>query len=535
MKKFHFVRIVCLLIGAVLLAASFAGCGGKENPPSESGTGTESNRPGNTTVSATEEETVPSNIEENLRFDGKMVNVYIRTSYQDLFDVEYTGAVVDNAIYTRNLEVSERLGVTLNYETYREDGSCATLSQTLTNYHNGGITASMGAPHIVAFFAYYGTALAVQGLYYNLVSESESNYLDMSKPWYNANFVSENLLNDTLYFSVGDFNLTATDRLVVTYMNKKALVDYSIDDIDYINLVNEGKWTFEYLKNLIQDVYQDLNGNGRTADDFFGYGVMKGSASVDALLISAGLRITSRSENGGVELVLNSDSNQRAYSAVYDFYYQAVDGMKVFEPNFVVAGEYNGTDLDYMSDQMFYEGKLVFASGLLKSAKVFAKNPSISYQILPLPKLTESADEQYCTTAQDGYDLVSIPSVNLQNDEDIKLATVALECLSEYSYRTVRPAYFEVAFKTRYASDSDTAILFDRIVDNAVYDFGFVNSHLMSDPVWAIRDSFIGKPERTDGTKIPVESYSRICTLYGEQIAVKFGELLEDYAGYSKE
>ena len=231
-----------------------------------------------------------------------------------------------------------------------------------------------------------------------------------------------------------------------------------------------------------------------------------------------------RTEDGSLELTVNSPANENVYAKLYSFFYDEVNGIKVCNPSVIVGddSDYNGKDFKYMSDQKFFDGQTVFAFGLLQSAKVFAQT-KLSYQILPLPKLDENTDG-YRTSAQDSYNLVSVMSNCKGND--LKLATATLECLSEQSYRLVRPEYYDIAFKFRYASEEDTAALFDMIIDNVRYEFAYVNSALIGDVLHAVRDNFIGYPQ-------PVTSLNLIWAEQGSKIAAAFEELIENYGSYN--
>ena len=204
-----------------------------------------------------------------------------------------------------------------------------------------------------------------------------------------------------------------------------------------------------------------------------------------------------------------------------DVYWTGESGTGEFEFG-LNSADWSGKDFKYMSDQKFFDGQTVFAFGLLQSAKVFAQT-KLSYQILPLPKLDENM-EGYRTSPQDSYNLVSVMSNCKGND--LALATATLECLSEQSYRLVRPEYYDIAFKIRYASEEDTAALFDMIIDNIRYEFAFVNSALIGDVLHLVRDNFIGSPN-------PETSLGKIWAEHGSSVSTAFEELIENYGSYN--
>ena len=51
-----------------------------------------------------------------------------------------------------------------------------------------------------------------------------------------------------------------------------------------------------------------------------------------------------------------------------------------------------------------------------------------------------------------------------------------MEALASESYKTVMPAYYEVALKTKYVSDDESAKMLDKVIDNLYLDAGFFYS-----------------------------------------------------------
>lgn len=520
-------RILCGVVCCVMLLSSLSlgSCGNNGDDGKDTNNGISGDA-----VSTD----VPSALPENLNFEEADVNILIRDAYKTEFISENTGAVIDSAINRRNLIIEEKLGVKLNFipQVADTDNRDTNYLQGVKNMYLGGITPADGGYHIVTSHCTYGATLAAEGVNYNLRSDVEENYLDLTKPWHNQSFVESNTLGNVLYYSVGDANISAIDRSLVTYVNKTEADNNGLGDIDFIEVVNNNEWTLEYLKNLTKNIYVDKEGEGdRDEKDYYGLGIIKGSGNMDGILLGMGMRFSRHTSDGGLELCINSQRNEEIYSKLYDFYFNEVLGVRVYLPTFETShDEYYGTDVAYYTDQMFYENNLVFAFGLIESARVFAKKSDIQYQILPLPKVDDIAEDYY-TAAQVRYSTISL--LNSLSGTDLAVATATLEALHEYSYRIVRPAYFDIAYKFRYASDATTAALFDRIVENITYDFVINNTNLMGNPYAIVRDSFIGSYGVTDGNYQPVKSMPTIWAAYGSSITTNFEKLMDKYAGLS--
>ena len=91
-----------------------------------------------------------------------------------------------------------------------------------------------------------------------------------------------------------------------------------------------------------------------------------------------------------------------------------------------------------------------------------------TYSILPFPKWDE-AQENYYTNADDKFQVFSIP----KTVSDTSFVGMIFEALSAESYRSVYPAYYDVALKGKYSSDPSTAEMIDIIMEGRKFDVSF--------------------------------------------------------------
>ena len=171
---------------------------------------------------------------------------------------------------------------------------------------------------------------------------------------------------------------------------------------------------------------------------------------------------------------------------------------------------------------MFLEKKCLFSFGLLCAARSFATDTSLHYGILPLPKY--HVTQEYATTPQDGYSVFAIP---LFIGDRLDIATATLDMLSYWSYQIVRPIYYDVAYKVRYASSEQTSQLFDTVIDSVVFTFGRFYSNSIGDPVHLMRNRLIGS-----GNK-PSSSLAGLTVSYTALIELKLQELLGKFDSIS--
>ena len=58
--------------------------------------------------------------------------------------------------------------------------------------------------------------------------------------------------------------------------------------------------------------------------------------------------------------------------------------------------------------------------------------------------------------------------------QDPEFVGIITEALNAESMREVYPAYYEIALKKKYSYDDESVKVLDMVVDNRVFDFGYV-------------------------------------------------------------
>ena len=94
-----------------------------------------------------------------------------------------------------------------------------------------------------------------------------------------------------------------------------------------------------------------------------------------------------------------------------------------------------------------------------------------AYGILPMPKLNEEQTGYY-TLPQNAHSMMVV----LNNCYDENATGATLELLGAESYRTVRPAYYEMTMKGRYVNGEEDAEMFDLVAEGIQYNFGTLYS-----------------------------------------------------------
>ncbi|MCQ2427526.1 MAG: hypothetical protein MJ137_03855 [Clostridia bacterium] len=120
----------------------------------------------------------------------------------------------------------------------------------------------------------------------------------------------------------------------------------------------------------------------------------------------------------------------------------------------------------------FRDGNMLLLPGWLYMAKNICGSSVDDYGIIPYPKFDDE-QEKYLTLVHDGTTIYCIPSTCTS----MKMVSAVTEALCAESWRTVTPAYFEVALKNRYASDMHSAAMIDLIRAGITTDYFYANNY----------------------------------------------------------
>ena len=162
---------------------------------------------------------------------------------------------------------------------------------------------------------------------------------------------------------------------------------------------------------------------------------------------------------------------------------------------------YNGTSA--ISDQVegynsvtsaFTSGKILFMTAEFDHAISQLRAMNDNYGIIPCPKYSE--DDEYRTVSRSTHNAFAL----LKTSSNPDAAGAVLEALSAYKYKTVLPAYFEVALKTKYSRDDATSQMCDIIRDSMALDFGFVFNNELGNPIVSVFEPSFKNPSSLSST-----------------------------------
>lgn len=439
-------------------AALFTGCqkdNAPDTPESENGQNTNSSETNTSSDSndaadaeTTADEPTPDDLTDNLpdiKYDGADYVILTRECCEahrmGVYVDEITADVVSDAVYDRNLAVEERFDVHIAEPVLSPDvDSYSVLTPVVAagddiydiailHYKNMGISAANGF----------------------LIDTKTIGYTEYDKPWWYQKVNDAYSAGGRYYTLVGMYDLDNYYDMVCTFFNKDML-ESLYPGTDLYSVVNEGKWTVDKMQELASAAYSDTNGNGKfePAIDTFGYAQHEGDSF--NYQFAWNQPVTERDADGYPVLAINTERQ----TEIVDRFYKLL-----FDQPAIVDED---DDFRYSA---FMENRCLFLISTLSSS-LFMRDMEQDFGILPLVKFDESQTEYYSHT-NDHTSLVGIP-VN-KSKERMDKAAIILEAMAIEGYKTVRPAVYGVALKSKYVRDDASSQMIDIIAAGRSADF----------------------------------------------------------------
>ena len=457
MMKHSHLRIAAWLLTLCTVLPLAASCGGA----GDSGTVTDAQTDA---VSETAAETEPLDALEARKlvddelgeydFGGYEYRIVTSDNKTETLWVEgEPGDVIDDAVFPRNATVEDRFNckiAVVQDKLYTESSDFMTKA----------ITAGEDAFDITSFHVVQLGLLTISDYFLNWY---ELPNIDFSKPWWSDSTVNDLTYNGVCITAIGDMALSALSAAYCVFYNKKLGTDYDFPDL--YEVVNDGKWTIDYVTELTRDIYQDLNSNGTVdmENDLFGY-TTDCNSNLNTYLWAFDNPVFRK--NGDVlEYTYKTDKITDIIIKLCDTF-NLYDGIKIGSQNYKNA---EGTTGHGYSRDMFAKGQTVLANGYISMSLSHFRELEDEFGILPYPKW-DDAQEKYITMSDGHHEAMAIPKTasNLE-----ALGTIT-EAMCAESYKILVPAYYDVALKVKSTRDEQSIAMLDTIVNARVFDFGYV-------------------------------------------------------------
>ena len=434
---------------------------------------------GQTDASAEAETELPSqldNIPADLKFDGEDVAIISRAflgwTWDEVAVPELNSEPVNDAIFNRNVTVGDRLNI--NIVSYPIED--ADQAKPITEVQRA-VLAGSDEYDLLAGAAYLVLQSSLEGTFRDM---TQLEYLDLSQSYWTQDYNEVISYNNRQYSATGMIALSTYRFAFVTMFNK---TQFDNKQVPYLyEAVESGEWTLDYQASLVEDFYQDINGNGKKDEgDFFGL-ITSPYISTDPYWASCDLHLVEKDADGEYEYVLDVGRLSNVTDKVLYLFYES--GAMV----------YPHTGLDAEQDDI----RIAFAKGdgamcttrLVAAEQSDIRNMEELYGIVPMPKYDE-AQSEYGTLQHDQFTVYAVPATVAE--DKLPLLGAVLEVMASESMRTVKPAYYEIALKRKYMSDPIAWDMLDLIFNTIRIDAGIVYTNALGNPHDQLRQIITGK------------------------------------------
>lgn len=445
--------ITLFILSSLLLQLAACGSGsesGKTPPPDDM----------SSDVSTTEEETTNYLTQySDIDFEGATYTFGTTSDaqYPNYIGDDLNGESVNDAQYHRDTWIESNYNVSLEYIKYDDAGK---LTQAIrTQVMAGDNTLDCVENGMATNLA----PLSSEGMLANLRAVEG---LDLEASWWSQSMNKEFTINDKLYTTTGPiaFSYYYSPRLVA--YNLRLADEYNLDNL--YEVVEDGKWTIDYMYNSMKSVTHDLNGDGEMGeDDMWGASVDEYSAA--GFYISAGGTQTAITSDGSPTFLFDNSDNYARIEKVASIIGNAEVTQKA-EKLASRSGSYNILDKVYT----FKNGHALYLGYGAQAIAFYLRDMEDDYGILPVPKYDESQKEYI--TFGNAYvpAYVALPANNNRG----KINGIILDSMGYISQRDVQPLVASVTLKGKAARDEGSLKMIDIIYEdtyldlNSCYDFG---------------------------------------------------------------
>ena len=481
MKKILTVSASVIAVLAMMLPLLIS-CGSPEGPSGET-------TPAPAATSGTPEETknlydpngyLLDDLPGDLNYGGNTVRIlYWSDTERPEFEIkeeQLNGSIVEEAIYNRNVNTEERLGV--SFEWIGKAGNNSNIPNFVSfveAQYNGGEFFD-----IIASYSRTVGTLMCRGFMQDL-NAIENSHINYEKPWWPKTLLTTCDIHGHLFAVSGDISTNVLHFMYAIYYNTNLIDEMHIDDP--VQFVDNKTWTVDKLIELTSNAYADLDNDGKRSEgDRYGFGSIY--FHLDAFYSGSGLRLLETdpdeliviSEDFGSQKAIDLADKLGAWCVSENCYISSYNTAKTYQAPFVKGNELFCQNRVYMADQ----------ANWCKLHDV-----EWTYGILPTP-LYDTNQEEYITIVGNPFTLWGIEKGI--SAEDSSRATAVIECLASCGYRGTTPALFETNMKYRYTTDEkgDSVRMFDIIHDTIDFDLGrifaYQNSEMSEMPSIAASD-----------------------------------------------
>ena len=432
--------IVCMLISVIA-------CANKNGEDTNTPIANTSEEPGDETSAP---EVDPGFVSDLSGLNYNNTDIWFLTAGQsyakDEFDsFEVSGDIILNAVYRRNSQVENALGVTFRVELASDSDVFAVGDKIKALVRAGDHTYD-----IVTLPGYTQAEYVLEGDFHNLLNVEN---LNLDKLYWTQGFNSVMSNGSQQYMASGAFSISMIRNMYITIYNKSIFEARNLPDL--YELAMNGEWTAAKQIELIKGLYNDENGDGaRDKDDFYGF-VSGTCTSVDPYWVSFNIPFIEVS-SGEYVMNINNEKLVDALQIIIDLIKNNGDTW-----NNGGSGDIDGSHSTTAIKKFSERGCAMTTTTIFMiESQLTQSGFTDDYGIVPIPKFNEEQQDYY-THTQDQLTLMGI--VSTADAGALPMLGAVMDQISYFSYKEIFPAYYETALSYKYLQNYESKIMLDKI------------------------------------------------------------------------
>ncbi len=439
MKLLSVHKLTALCLAILLLLPVLASCA-TDTPDSTTDT---TGASAGTTVPAQEENTEPAETEYpapviNEELSGWTFRALAAEpddtfAYCELAYTDDVGDVINDAVFRRNAQITERYKVTFEITQVQKNKEKSMFTNAINAGNDDFHFANLPLKDMMS--------VAAAGL---LADTAELPYLDLDAPWYYERIHDALSIGGREYTLAGYFNMRIFNTLYYVGYNKNVAEKYQIPDLAQIAI--DGEWTLDEMYKYSTMVGADLNQDGKL-DGEDQFGTHGHSGYVLSFFVGMdGTFVAKDAEDIPVYEGL-SERNERLLTRITDMLYD--------EPACKTGTGINYEPDPFVMDRQLFDPTLLYAMPGYTTL-------GVNFGVLPYPKGSVE-QEGYRSMIHAGHSsLGGIPNNNTEID---KTAAVVAELMC-LSYKIIYPAHIEKMMMLRFAPDEQSSAILHLLFDS---------------------------------------------------------------------
>lgn len=387
------------------------------------------------------------------------------------FAENLTGDPVNDALYYRDVAVSEAYNVVIEYSQSNELTEQVINSAFSGDYCGDIFIAPLGNGQNAMSSAFR------QGALYNLM---EVPHLKLDQAWWSSLMYEQLQYNGKLFFTSGDMATASYYAPACTFMNLTVAENNNINADEIYQTVFDNAWTIDEMLKLTDGLKADLNGDGiiKPADD--SYGVLSATVELTAteIFVGAGIRYCEIDEAGNFVINLNTEKVINVLNKLKQCFNEVTpqDDWTPFK------------NVTFKSDHALFIVHFVQSAFDLRDMES-------DFAILPMPKYNVEQESYMSYTNPHTTSYIAVPLIQ----HDIDRTGFIAEALEYLSVEMVRPTIYEQTLKGKISRIPECQKMLDIIFDTSYIDFNGLNNFGGSTQVMC--DALFGDADLVSGLK----------------------------------